>query len=101
MKTGKLRPPPRPLRQFLRPADDIILEVLVRHGLFGRAHAAPDRDTSGVHGFGVAGDKRMPPVEVPALGNQHIGAGRRQPIDGFEALRRQLHAILTWSSRLV
>ncbi len=77
-----------------RPADDVVLEVLVRHGLFGRAHAASDRNARGVHGFGVTGDERMPPIQVPALANEHVGAGRRQPIDGFEGFGRQPHAIL-------
>src|SRR5271169_518231 len=91
---GKLLPPPRALRQFLRPADDVVLEILVRHGLFAGAQAAPYRDSGRMHGLGVSGDERMPPIEVPALGNEHIGAGRRQPIDGFEALRRQSHAVM-------
>src|ERR1700721_3134551 len=36
----------------------------------------------------------MPPVQVLALGQPHIGAGRRQPGDGLEASRRQPHAII-------
>src|SRR5580692_6235152 len=64
----ELPPPPRRFGQFLRPAHDVILKILVRHGLLGRAHAAPYRDTGGMNGFGVARDQRVPPVEVPALG---------------------------------
>ena len=83
-----------PFRQLQRPADDVVLKVLVGHVHLRRADAAAHRDAGGVNRFGIAGDQRMPPVEVLALGEEHIGAGRRQPVDGFEGFRRQAHAIV-------
>ena len=32
-----------------------------------------------MHGIGVPGNERMPPVEVTTLGDEPVGAGRRQP----------------------
>src|SRR5262249_6338092 len=44
----------------------------------------------------------MPPIEIAAFGEQHIGARRRQPFDAFEILRRQPDAIVdTFESVLI
>ena len=64
--------PPRRLRQPQRPADDVILEVLVRHLGLARPDAAADGDAGGVHGLRVAGHERMPPIGGPSLGEQHV-----------------------------
>jgi hypothetical protein len=69
--------PPGPLRQLERPTHDMLFEIFVWHILFARQHMGADRDAGGVYRFRIAGDERMPPVEILALGEQHIGAGRR------------------------
>ena len=38
-----------------------------------------DRHAGNMHALGIAGDERVPPIEVAPLGDQPIGAGRRQP----------------------
>src|SRR5579864_8661587 len=58
------------------------------------ATPAAHRDAGGVDGLGIAGHQRVPPVQVLALGEQHIGAGRRQPGDGFEVFGREPHAVV-------
>ena len=84
----------RRLRQFQRPAHDVVFEILVGHVLLSRADPAAHRDAGRMHGLGIARDQRMPPIKVPALGQEHIGAGRRQPGDVFQILRREPHAIV-------
>jgi hypothetical protein len=37
--------------------------------------------------------RAVPPVEIPALGDQTVTAGRRQPADLAHCLRRQLNAV--------
>src|SRR5665213_2298866 len=74
---ASLPPLPRRLRQFQRPAHDVVLEILVRHIDLRGADTASYRDAGGMHSFRIAGDQRMPPVEVLALCHSHIGAGRR------------------------
>ena len=46
-----------------------------------------------MHGLVAAGDELVPPVEVAALGNQAVGAGAWQPVDGAHVLWRQPDAI--------
>jgi len=81
-------------RQFQRPIYYVVLQFVVRHVEFRRAHPPTHRDPGGVYGLGVAGDQGMPPIEVVSLGQQHIGTGRRKPFDLFEAFGRQLDAII-------
>ena len=83
-----------PLGQLPRPADDKILQPLVRHVLLARRDAAAHRDAGRVHGVRVAGDQRVPPVQIPPLGHQPIAAGRRQPGEPAHVARGQPHAVL-------
>ena len=46
-----------------------------------------------MHARRVAGDERVPPIEVAPLLHEPVGAGRRQPGEAAHALRRELHAI--------
>ena len=43
---------------------------------------------------GVPRDQWMPPIKVLALREQHVGAGGWEPGYGFQALRRELYAIV-------
>src|SRR5262249_34692473 len=51
-------------------------------------------DARGVDRLRIAGNERVPPVEITPGGDELVGAGRRQPGDGADILRRQAHAIL-------
>ena len=72
----------------------MVLQFVVRHIEFVGANAPAHRYPGGVYAVGIAGYQRMPPVEVMALGQQYIGAGRRKPFDLFEAFGRQPDAII-------
>src|SRR5580704_15788790 len=63
---------PRPLRQFERPADDMIFKICIGHIGLRRTDAAAYRDAGTMHRFRVAGDERMPPVKIFALGEQRV-----------------------------
>ena len=82
-----LRLPPPPLGPPDRPAHYAVLELVVRHVVLPGADAAAHRDAGLVHGLGVAGDQRVPPVEVVAVGHQPVAAGRRQPDDSVDVTR--------------
>ncbi len=41
----------------------------------------------------VAGDQRMPPVQIAPFGNELVAAAWRQPVQGPDILRRQSHAV--------
>src|SRR5262249_8016469 len=60
----------------------------------GRAHPPAHRDPGGMYGLGVAGNQWMPPIQVMPLGQQHIGAGWRKPLNLFEAFGRQADAVI-------
>ena len=47
-----------------------------------------------MHGVRVAGDQRMPPIEIAALVDQAIAAGGGQPVDLIDIVGRQRHAFL-------
>ena len=47
-----------------------------------------------MHRLRIAGDERMPPVQVLALGDQAVAAGRRQPADLRDRLRGEPDAIV-------
>src|ERR1700682_2310993 len=89
-------PPLRPgsFWNLARPSDDPLFQLRVRQLRLAGADAAAHRDAGRMHGFGIAGDERVPPVKIAAVGDEAVGAGRRQPGDVAYALRRQLHAIL-------
>src|SRR5690606_13265054 len=55
--------------------------------------AAAHGYTRRMHRLRIAGEKRMPPVEVPALLDEPITAGRRQPAQRLHLLDRQPYAV--------
>src|SRR5712692_6275247 len=71
--TGRLA---RRLRHPHRPAHDPVLELLVLDLVLAGADPTAHGNPGGVHGLGIAGDQRMPPVKVAAVGQQAVGAGR-------------------------
>src|SRR5690606_23748213 len=70
--------PRYPSEGSFRPRHHVILELLVRNRVLADG-AAADGDAGSVDRLRVAGDKRMPPVEVAPLVDQTIGAGGGQP----------------------
>src|SRR5262249_18817342 len=85
--------PPR-LRQPRRPAHDAILEIVVLNLFLAGADLAAHRDAGGVHRVGVSGNERVPPIKVMPVGQQAVGAGRRQPDDPIDVARSQAHAVV-------
>ena len=72
---------------------------MARKRAFGhRALAGRDPPAHGdaglMHGLRIAGDERMPPIEVAALGHEPIGAGGRQPAPVAGVLGRDALAIV-------
>jgi len=72
----------------------MVLEVLVGHLGLARPDTAPNGNAGCVHGLRITRHERVPPIEVLALGEQHVGARRRQPGDRFQAFGRELDAII-------
>src|SRR5580704_3895397 len=63
------------------PAHDPVLELVVGHVLLAGLDLPAHRDPGLMHGFGVAGDQRMPPIELLAVSQQTIAAARWEPDD--------------------
>src|SRR5690348_1970741 len=84
----------RPLGNPQRPTDDPLLEFVFLDGLLARANPPAHRDACRVHTVGIAGEQRMPPVEVAALREEAIGAGRRQPTKLADVFRLQADAVV-------
>src|SRR6202050_3635187 len=61
---------PRPLGQQRRPSHDMILEIGVGDVVLGALHATANRNTGLMNGIGIAGDQRMPPIEIASLRHQ-------------------------------
>ena len=51
-------------------------------------NAGAHRDAGRMHALRIAGDERVPPVEIVAVRDQAVGAGRRQPVELGEIVRR-------------
>src|SRR4051812_34802316 len=69
--------PPRALRQQRRPLHDVVFEVGIGNLGLGALNAAAHGDAGFVHRVRIAGDQRMPPVEIAAFGDEAIAAARR------------------------
>src|SRR6266567_9285053 len=85
---------PRALRYSQRPIHDPPLQRVGRHVVLQVLDPAADRDSGLMHRLRIAGDERMPPVQVLALGDQAVAAGRRQPADLRDRLRGEPDAIV-------
>ena len=79
----------------LRLCLDDMVEIIVVFGqiVVEGGYAAANRDARFMHRVAAAADQMVPPVEIVALGNQPVGAGRRKPVDRPDGLGGQLHAI--------
>src|SRR5207302_1017636 len=65
LKLKSPRPlPPRPLRHPHRPLHDAVLQLGVRHLILACADAPAHGNPGRVHGVGIAGEERVPPVGV-------------------------------------
>lgn len=71
----------------------MLLELVVGHVLFRQRHASAHGDAGCVHRVGIARHQRVPPVQVAAVGEEPVGAGRRQPGDAAHRARREPHAV--------
>ena len=92
-----MSPPRRSASRFghaRRPADDAILEVFVFDFVFASADAAAHRNARLVHGLRIAGNQRMPPVQIAPFGEQTIGTGGRQPNNAPDIARGEPDAVL-------
>src|SRR5215467_443276 len=83
-----------PRRHAIRPGDDTILIVLIAEIFFRNRDPAAHRNARRVHGVGIAGHQRMPPIKVVALRHQSVTACRRQPSEATNIVGRQPHAIV-------
>src|SRR6266545_3089371 len=70
---------PRPVRQQCRPLHDVVLQILIGDLVLGTLHPPAHGNSGFMHGIGVAGNQRVPPVEVTPLRDQFVAAARRQP----------------------
>ena len=61
--------------------------------VLGALHPAAHGDAGLMHGVGIAGDQRVPPIEVASLGNELVAAARRQPVQGADVFRGQPDAV--------
>ena len=100
-RRARLRVPAVPIsrlacafRPFARPRHDVIGELVVGQRVLVGDHAAAHRDARRVHALRIAGDERVPPVEVAAGAEQPVGAGRRQPVELGEIFGGQPHAVV-------
>src|SRR5207253_1628899 len=75
------------------PMDDTVEQILVRDIILAAGHPPADRNAGCLHGSRIAGDERVPPLEVLAFTYQPIGTGRRQPRDPADLRWRQPHAV--------
>ena len=71
----------------------MVLELGVRDGILGALDPPTHRDSGFMHRIRIAGDQRVPPIEVTALRDQFVAATRRQPVQLADILRRQPDAI--------
>ena len=78
-----------------------LTEIGVGDVVLVSSDAPAHRNAGLVHGLGRARDQRMPPLQVLALGDQPIAAGRRQPFDAAHGLRRQLDAVADAAAALL
>jgi len=79
----------RPFRQQRRPLHDVILEVGVSDLGFSSLHPPAHGNAGFMHRIRIAGNQRMPPIEITALGDQLVTATGRQPVQGSHVLRRE------------
>src|ERR1700728_663345 len=91
---GQSASPSRFFWQFQRPADDVVLKVGVGDIHLAVTDPAAHRDPSRVDRLWIAGYQRVPPIQVLTLGEQHVGAGWRQPGNGLQGLRCKAHAVI-------
>src|SRR5262249_49746917 len=71
----------------------MVLPLALADLLVVHLDASTHGDAGGVDGLRVARDQGMPPVEVLSIGDEAIGARRRQPVDAAHQFRRQRDAI--------
>jgi hypothetical protein len=72
---------------------DVVLEIFIGDLVLGALHPAAHGDAGLVHGIGIAGDQRVPPIEVASVRDELVAAARRQPVQGADVFRGQPDAV--------
>src|ERR1700686_595131 len=72
-----------PLRQMRGPLHDVIFEVGVRDLVLRSLHPPAHGNPGLVNGVGIARNKRMPPIEIAALGYDLLAAIWLEPVQGW------------------